>query len=55
MVRQNFVMEVICLQHLLIDYLKKYNAFKIANMNSIFANVKSIIQLSHQHFFADMK
>ena len=48
-------MEVICLQHLLIEYLEKYNFLKIADTNSIFADVKSIIQLSRQHFFADMK
>ena len=48
-------MEVICLQHLLIEYLEKHNFLKIAYVNSIFADVKSIIQLSHQHFFADVK
>ena len=47
-------MEVICLQHLLIEYLEKYNFLKIADVNSIFANVKSITQLSRQHFFADV-
>ena len=47
-------MEVICLQHLLIEYLEKYNFLKIADVNSIFADVKSITQLSRQHFFADV-
>ena len=51
----NFGIEVICLQHLLIECLEKYNFLKIANTNSIFANVKSIIQLWRWHFFADMK
>ena len=46
-----FWMEVICLQHLLIEYLEKYNFLKIVDANSIFADVKSIIQLSDQHFF----
>ena len=48
-------MEVICLQHLLIEYLEKYNFLKIANTNSIFADVKSIIRLLRQHFSADVK
>ena len=48
-------MEVICLQHLLIEYLEKYNFLKIADANSIFADVKSIMQLSRRHFFADVK
>ena len=48
-------MEVICLQHLLIEYLEKYNFLKIADVNAIFANVKSIIQLLRLHFFADVK
>ena len=52
----NFGIEVICcLQHLLIGCLEKYNFLKIADANSIFANVKLIMQLSRQHFFADMK
>ena len=51
----SFLMEVICLQHLLIEYLKKYTFLKIADANSIFANVKYVIQLSHRHFFADVK
>ena len=51
----SFWMEVICLQHLLIEYLEQYNFLKIADANSIFADVKSITQLSHQHFFADVK
>ena len=51
----NFLMEVICLQHILIKYLEKYNFLKIADANSILADVKSIIQLSRRHFFADVK
>ena len=35
-------MEVICLQHLLIEYLEKYNFLKTADVNSIFADAKSI-------------
>ena len=50
----NFGIEVICLQHLLIESLEKYNFLKIADANSIFADVKSIIQLSRRHFFADV-
>ena len=48
-------MEVIYSQHLLIEYLEKYNFLKIADANSIFADVKSIIQLLHRHIFADKK
>ena len=48
-------MKVICLQHLLSEYLEKYNFFKIAHVNSIFVDVKSIMELSRQHFFADVK
>ena len=48
-------MEVICLQQLLIEYLEKYNFLKIADANSIFADVKSMIPLSRRHFFADVK
>ena len=48
-------MKVICLQHLLSEYLEKYNFLKIANVNSIFVDVKSIMGLSRQHFFADVK
>ena len=48
-------MEVICLQHLLIEYLEKYNILEIADVNSIFANVKSFIQLLRLHFFAEVK
>ena len=48
-------MEVICLQHLLIKYLEKDNFLKIADANSIFADVKLIIKLSRWHFFADVK
>ena len=33
-------------------YLEKFNFFKITNGNSIFANVKLIIQLSCDHFLA---
>ena len=47
----SFWMEVICLQHLLIEYLENYNFLKIANANSIFVDVKSKIQLSCQLFF----
>ena len=48
-------MEVICLQHLLVEYLEKYNFLKIIDANSIFADVKSIVQLSRRHIFADVK
>ena len=48
-------MKVIYLQHLLIEYLEKHNFLKIVYANFIFADVKSIIQLLQQHFFADMK
>ena len=48
-------MEVICLQHLLIEYLEKYNFLKIANVNSIFVDVKSIMELSRRHIFANVK
>ena len=51
----NFWMEVICLQHLLIKYLEKYIFLKIANANFIFVDMKLIIQLSRQHFFANVK
>ena len=48
-------MEVICLQHPLIEYLEKYNFLKIVDANSIFADEKSIMQLLRRHFFADVK
>ena len=48
-------MGVIFLQNLLIEYLKNYKFLKIADANSIFANVKSIMQLSRPHFFANVK
>ena len=48
-------MKVICLQHRLIEYLEKYNFLKIADANSIFADVKYIIQLLRRHFFAHVK
>ena len=48
-------MELICLQHLLIEYMEKYNFFEIVDVNSIFANVKSIMQLLCWHIFADVK
>ena len=48
-------MEVIYLQHHVIEYLEKYHFLKIADANVIFADVKSIMQLLHQHFFADVK
>ena len=51
----NFGIEIICLQHLLIECLEKYNFLKIADVNSIFADVKLIMQLSRRHFFADVK
>ena len=41
-------MEGICLQHFLIEYLEKHNFLKIAHANSIFADVKSITQLSRE-------
>ena len=44
-------MEVMYLQHRLIEYLEKYNFLKIADLNSIFADLKSIMQLSRRHFF----
>ena len=48
-------MEVIYLQQLLIECLEKYNFLKIAQANSIFADVQSVIELSRQHFFTDVK
>ena len=48
-------MEVIYLQHRLIEYLEKYNILKIADANSIFADVKSMMQLSRRHFFVNVK
>ena len=48
-------MEVICFQHLLIEYLEKENFLKIADANFIFADVKLIIKLLRLHFFADVK
>ena len=53
--QKSFWMEVICLQNLLIEYLEKYNFLKIADANSIFADVKWVIKLLRQHFFADVK
>ena len=44
----SFWMEVICLQHLLIEYMEKDNFWKIAD-------VKLIIKLSSRHFFANVK
>ena len=41
---------LICLQHLLIEYLEKDNFMKIAEANSIFAYVKLIIKLSYWQF-----
>ena len=35
--------------------MEKYNFLKIADVNSIFANVKSIMQLLHQHLFVAVK
>ena len=51
----SFCMKVIYLQHRLIEYLEKYNFLKIADANSIFADMKSIMQLLRQHVFADVK
>ena len=51
----NFWMEVICLQHLLIEYLEKDNFLKIADTNFIFADLKLLIKLSCWHFFANVK
>ena len=51
----NFGIKVICLQHFLIECFKKYNFLKIADTNSIFADVKSIIEISRRHFFAYVK
>ena len=48
-------MEVTCLQHFLIEYLEKCSFLKIADANSIFADVKSIIQLLRWDLFADLK
>ena len=39
----------------LIEYLQKYNFLKIADANFIFADMKSVIQLSRLHFFAEIK
>ena len=47
----NFGIEVICLQHLLIECLEKYNFLKIADANFIFAGLKSIMQLLRRYFF----
>ena len=51
----SFWMEVIYLQNLLIEYLKKHNFWKIPDKNSIFADLKFIMQLSRWHLFADVK
>ena len=48
-------MEVTCLQNLLIEYLEKCSFLKIADANSIFVDVKSIIQLLRWDLFADVK
>ena len=40
------------MQHLLIEYLEKYNFLKIVDVNSIFADMKSIIQLLRWHFLS---
>ena len=55
LIQTSFWMEVICSQNLLIEYLEKYSFLKIADLNSIFVNVKVIIQLSPQHFFGGVK
>ena len=44
----------ICSQNFLIEYLEIYNFLKSANANSIYADVKSIIQIARWHFFASM-
>ena len=36
-------MELICVQHLLIEYLEKYNFLKIADANSIFVDVNRTV------------
>ena len=41
-VRQVLKWRLICFQQFLIEYLEKYNFFKIADANSVFADVKSI-------------
>ena len=46
-----FWMDAICLQHLLIEYLEKYKFLKIINTNSIFVDMKSIIQRQCQIFW----
>ena len=51
----SFWMEVICLQHLLIEYMEKDNFWKIADANSLFADVKLIIKLSRRQFFANVE
>ena len=48
-------MELIYLQRRLIEYLEKYFFLKIADANSIFVDMKSIMQLSRWHLFADVK
>ena len=48
-------MEVIYLQHIQLNIWKNTFLLKIADANSILADVKLIIQLSRWHFFADMK
>ena len=55
LIQTSFWMEVICSQNLLIEYLEKYSFLKIADLNSIFVNVKVIIQLSRQHFFGGVR
>ena len=54
-VQTNFGIEAICLQHLLIKCLEKYDFLKIADANFIFAYVKLIIQLLREHFFANVR
>ena len=48
-------MELIYLQRCLIEYLEKNFFLKIAEANSIFADAKSIMQLSRRHLFANVK
>ena len=51
----SFSMKIIYLQHRVIEDLEKYNFLKIANANSIFADLKLMMQLLRWDFFADVK
>ena len=48
-------MGITYLQQLLIESLEKYKFLKIAEANSTFADVQSIIELLRRHFFTDVK